>query len=94
MTVTRASLFGFRLAAAASATAPAAASALSAKVGIPMSMPKMAAPAEVRTAAPAEVRNDLRIKAPAPGVRPTSPELVQPNLVPDLAPAPAQVLPK
>jgi len=88
MTVTRASLFGFRLAAAASATAPAAASALSAKVGLtaPIAVP------------PAEVRNDLRIKAPAPGVRATSPELVQPNLVPDLAPdlapAPAQVLPK
>jgi len=86
MTVTRASLFGFRLAAAASATAPAAASALSAKVGGTMSMPKMAAPAEVR--------NDLRIKATAPGVRATSPELVQPNLAPDLAPAPAEVLPK
>lgn len=35
MTVTRASLFGFRLATAASAAAPAAASALSAKVGGP-----------------------------------------------------------
>lgn len=35
MTVTRASLFGFRLAAEATATAPAAASALSAKVGGP-----------------------------------------------------------
>jgi hypothetical protein len=35
MTVTRSSLFGFRLAAAASAASPAAASALSAKVGGP-----------------------------------------------------------
>ena len=89
MTVTRASLFGFRLAAAASATAPAAASALSAKVGLTLTGPTP----------PAEVRNDLRIKSGAPGVRGDS---VQPNLapalVPDLAPAPAQapaqVLPK